>query len=149
VDRGKNGCKRHLICDRTSLPLLVRTSAANLRDEAPLLEMLQDLPAIHQPRGRPRQKPKALYGDRGYGYPKIIAAVKARGIESKLAPRGTPHGSGLGKVRYVVERGLAWFGHCRRIKLCYEKCGEHFQAFHDLAASLLCFKRLQQVTGGL
>ena len=111
--------------------------------------MLADLPAIRQPRGRPRRKPRQLLGDRGYGFAWLIAAVVALGIVSLLAPRGSPHASGLGKRRYVIERTLACLGHCRRVKACYEKTADHFQAFNELAASLLCFRRLQRVTGGL
>lgn len=127
----------------------MRTTPANVRDEAPALAMVQALPAIQGPRGRPRRKPKALMGDRGYGFDWLIAAIRERRIVSLLAARGSAHGSGLGRRRYVVERTLRWFDHNRRLKRCYEKCNEHFQAFHDLAAALLCFNRLQQVTGGL
>lgn len=127
----------------------MHTTPANVRDEVPTVAMVRRIPPIQGPRGRPRHKPKALIGDRGYGFPWIIAAVVAMGIRSLLCPRGSEHGSGLGTRRYVVERTLAGFGHCRRIKLCYEKCGEHFQAFHDLAACLLCARRLRQVTAGL
>jgi transposase len=111
--------------------------------------MVGNLPPIPGPRGRPRRKPKALIGDRGYGFAWVIAVILAMRIISLLDPRGSLHGSGLGKRRYVIERSLAAIGQCRRLKLCYEKCGEHFQAFHELAISLLCFRRLQQVTGGL
>jgi len=131
------------------LPLMVQTTPANVRDELPLMEMIRTLPAIKGPRGRPRRKPKALMGDRGYGFPWIIAVVLAMGITSLLAPRGSGHGNGLGKRRYVVEQTLAAYGNFRRIKLCYERTGAHFQAFHDLASCLLCANRLRYVTGGL
>jgi hypothetical protein len=66
------------------------------------------------------------------------------GIVSFLAPRNSDtHGSGLGVFRYVVERTLACFGQFRRIRVCYERCGEHFQAFHELAASCLVVTRLR------
>lgn len=138
-----------MITDAQGLPLLVHTTPANVRDEVPAVAMVRRLPAIQGPRGRPRQKPEALIGDRGYGFPWTIAAIVAMGIKSLLCPRGSEHGSGLGARRYVVERTLAAFGHCRRIKLCYEKWGRHFQAFNDLAACLLCGVRLKQVTAGL
>jgi NADH:ubiquinone oxidoreductase subunit F (NADH-binding) len=120
----------------------VRTTPANVRDEQPLMEMMALLPAIQGPRGRPRQKPGAVVGDRGYGFPHIINAVVSLKIFSMLAPRGSDHGSGMGKIRYVIERTLVWFGHWRRLKICYEKTREHFQAFHDLAAGLICARRL-------
>lgn len=138
-----------MIADARGLPLLVDTTPANVRDEVPALSMVRRLPAVQGPRGRPRKKPKALLGDRGYGFPKIIAAVVAMGILSMLAPRGSEHGSGLGRLRYVIEQTLAAFSQFRRIKFCYERWGNHFQAFHDLAATLICFNRLRQVTGGL
>jgi transposase len=133
--------------DGHGVPLLVLTTPANVRDEKPLLEMLELLPAIQGRRGRPRRRIGTLYGDRGYGFPSIIREVRARGIRPRLAPRWTPeHGSGLGRKRYVVEQTLACLGHCRRLKLCYEKTGPHFQAFHEIAEGLFCFGRLQQVT---
>lgn len=149
VDRRKNGCKRHVISDAKGIPLLVHTTAANVRDEQPTVQMVKALPPIQGPCGRPRAKPKALVGDRGYGFPWIIAAIVAMRIISMLAPRGSEHGSGLGKVRYVIERTMVWFGHWRRLKLCYEKTGAHWQAYHELAASLICFRRLQTIEAKL
>jgi transposase len=105
--------------------------------------MVRDLPAVRQPRGRPpRRKPGALIGDRGYGFAWTIAAVVVLGIVALLCPRGSPHGSGLGTRRYVIERTMAWLGNFRRLKLCYERTGAHFQAFHDLAACLICAAKL-------
>lgn len=127
-----------MITDANGVPLVVRTTPANVRDEQPAIELLQSIQPIRGPRGRPRRKPEAFMGDRGYGFPWVIAAVMAMNIVSLLAPRGSEHGSGLGRQRYVVERTLAWFGNYRRLKLCYEKTGCHFQAFHDLAAVLIC-----------
>lgn len=131
------------------MPLLVHTTPANIRDEQPVLEMVQNLPPIQGPRGRPRSKPDALVGDRGYGFPWIIAAVVALKIKSLLAPRGSEHGSGLGKVRYVVERTMAWFGNWRRLRSCYEKTATHWQAYNELAACMICFRRIQKLTGVL
>jgi transposase len=142
VDRRKRGCKRHAVGDARGTPLLTTVTPADVRDERPLAGMLDALPAVRQPRGRPRRKPAALLGDRGYGYAWVIASVVARGIASLLSPRGTPHGSGLGARRYVIERTMAWFGHFRRLKLCYEREGRHFQAFHDLASCMICFNKL-------
>lgn len=116
-----------------------------MRDEQPLEQMLRSLPAIAGPRGRPRRKPATIYGDRGYGFAWIIAAIVAMNIKPQLATRETEHGSGLGKVRYVVERTMVWFGHWRRLKICYEKTGAFWQAYHDLAAALICFRRWQKV----
>jgi len=126
------------VTDATGVPLVVQTTAANVPDQHQLESLLDALPTIRQPRGRPRRKPDAILGDRAYGTKEKIEMVESRGIESLLAERSDPtHGSGLGALRYVVERTLSCFGHFRRLKFCYERWHEHFQAFHDLAASLL------------
>ena len=135
-----------MISDAAGTPLVVRTSPANQRDDQLALPMLQGIPPIHVRggRGRPRCKPKVFQGDRAYGVGVIVLAVVAMGIKPLLAQHGkrTPHGSGLGKTRYVVERTMSWFGNFRRLKLCFERCGEHFQALHELAACIICARRL-------
>ena len=142
MDRRKRGCKRNGISDANGTPLLTRVTPANVRDEVPAVEMVRSLPAVKQPRGRPRRKPKALLGDRGYGFVWTIAAIVLMRIASLLCPRCSPHGSGLGKRRYVIERMMAWFSNFRRLRLCYERTGEHFQAFHDFAACIICANKL-------
>ena len=128
--------------DAGGIPLVVRTTPANVHDTTPAIELLDAIPPIQGRRGRPRRRPDVFQGDRAYGSAKNIAETRKRGVKPLLARPRTAHGSGLGRHRYVVERTLAWFGHCRRIKVCYEKMGEHFQAFYDLAASLICANKL-------
>ena len=131
-----------MISDAKGIPLLVHTTPANVRDDMPCVQMVESMPAIKQRRGRPRKKPRELIGDRGYGFAWIIAAIVLMRIVSLLCPRGSPHGSGLGKRRWVIERTMSWLGNFRRLKLCYERTAEHFQAFHELAACLVCAKKL-------
>ena len=130
--------------DAQGLPLVVQTTPANTRDDHVALHVLVNMPPIPGRRGRPRIKPEILQGDAGYGFPVLARLIRMLGVKPLLTPRGktNPHGSGLGKTRYVVERTLSWFGNFRRIKLCYEKTGSHFQAFHELAAAILCANRL-------
>jgi transposase len=109
------------------------------------MPLVAAMPSIPGPRGRPRSKPEALQGDAAYGGAPLIQQVKALGIKSLLKPltREPIHGSGLGRTRYVVERTLSWFGNFRRLKLCYERCGDHFQALHELAAAIICANRVR------
>lgn len=129
--------------------MVVRTTPANTRDDQIALHVLVSMPSIHGRYGRPRIKPRILQGDAGYGFPILAALVRMLGVTPLLAPRGkaNTHGSGLGKTRYVVERTLSWFGNFRRLKLCYEKSGSHFQGFHELAAAILCAHRLPRRKG--
>ena len=145
TDRSKNGCKRHIICDAKGIPLVVQTGPANQRDEQLVEPMLKEFPPLRDRKGKKQTKPKALQGDRGYGFLATIKLLVKLMIVSLLAPRGSPHGSGLGKTRYVIERTMSWFSNYRRLKLCYERTGIHFRAFHVLAACDICSKRLQRV----
>jgi hypothetical protein len=83
-------------------------------------------------------------GTGGYGFPWTIALVLAWGIRSLLVQRGTPHGSGLGHTRFVIERTHGWFGRFRRLAQCYEREPAHFLALQQLAACVICARRLRQ-----
>jgi hypothetical protein len=136
-----------LIVEAKGLPLVVRTTPANVNDAIPALALLDLIPCIKGSTGRPRYRPSIFQGDAAYGTPTNLQGTKARRITALMArpgqrKAGQQHGSGLGRFRYVIERTLAWFGHNRRLKVCYEKTGAHFQAFHDLAAGLICARRL-------
>ena len=76
---------------------MVRTTPANVNDETQLPALLEAMPPVQGPRGRPRRKPGSVFGDRAYGTAAMIALVAMLGIFSFLAPRGEKtHGSGRG-----------------------------------------------------
>ena len=134
-----------MLTEAGGVPLVVRTTPANVNDETQLPPMLEAMPAVQGPRGRPRRKPGSVFGDRAYGTAAMVALVLVLGIFSFLAPRNSDtHGSGLGFFRHVVERTLACFSRFRRIAMCYERKGEHFQGLHDLAACCLTATRLSK-----
>jgi transposase len=108
------------------------------------MNLVDDIPPIRGRRGRPRRRPKALYGDRQYGTPRNQRGLKERGIEDHLARQRTPHGSGLGKVRWVVESTLSWIGQARRLKIRYDRLPAMHRAFHFLQLAKICCKILQR-----
>ncbi|AJT69447.3 hypothetical protein T261_7850 [Streptomyces lydicus] len=59
-------------------------------------------------RGRPRQRPKEVYADRGYEHDCYRRQVWAKGIKPVIARHGTTHGSVLGAKRWGVEPTLTW-----------------------------------------
>jgi len=77
-----------MLTDAKGLPLVVRTTPANVRDEQPAADLLTSIPPIQGLRGRRRPKPEVFQGDRGYGFPWVILAVAARHIKCLLAFRG-------------------------------------------------------------
>jgi transposase len=136
-----------VLTDAAGTPLVVQTGPANQRDDTRLEDLLEAFPVLTDGDAArtTHVQPAALLGDRGYGFAYLIAVVLLYGIGSLLSPRGKdqPHGSGLGKQRYVVERTMSWWPHFRRITLCYERTGEHFQGFHELAACVICANKLR------
>ena len=58
VDRAENGVKHHALSDARGTPLLAETTPANVRDLAPAVRLVESLPAVKRPCGRPRRKPK-------------------------------------------------------------------------------------------
>ena len=65
-------------------------------------------------------------------------ACRRRGIVPRIARRGIESSERLGRHRWVVERTLAWFARFRRLAVRYERRADIFEAFHHLAAVLIC-----------
>jgi transposase len=150
VDRGKPGSKYHLLVDRRGIPLAVDLSAANTHDSLLLEAMVDAIPAVKGPRGRPgrpRRRPAKLHCDKGYDYPRCRRALRRRGITPRIARRGIEPGDKLGRHRYVVERTLAWLVGYRRLQVRYERRADILLGFLYLACALICLKSLNRPKG--
>ncbi|MFE2332157.1 IS5 family transposase [Streptomyces coelicoflavus] len=143
VDRSRRGSKHHVIVDRHGTPLAVSLTGGNRHDVTQLIPLLDTIPRIRGRRGRPRHKPKRLYADRGYDFRKHRRILWARGIVPKIAQRGAPHGSGLGRTRWVVERTFAWLHQFKRLRIRYEMRADLHQGLLQLACSVICLRRLR------
>ena len=86
--------------------------------------------------------PDEAYADRGYDSEATRALLRWLGIEPHIAERRTPHGSGLGKVRWVVERTISWLNGLRRMRVRYDRLGVIMDGWTTLAASVICFRIL-------
>jgi transposase len=137
------GSRHHLIVDRHGTPLAVSLTGGNRHDVTQLMPLLDAIPCIRGLRGRPRKRPRRLFADRGYDYDKYRRLVRARGITPKIARRGTPHGSGLGKTRWVVERTFAWLHQFKRLRIRYEIRADLRLGLLQLACSIICLRRLR------
>ena len=144
TDRRKCGSKRHLLTERRGIPLVVRITGAHRHDVTQLLPLVDAIPAVKGQPGRPRRRPDWLLADRGDDSQKHRGELKARGIHPSIAKRGRPHGSGLGIFRWPVERTHAWFNAFRRLAVRRDRMPELYEAFHSLAAALICLNQLQR-----
>jgi transposase len=120
----------------------VSVTGGNRNDVTQLIPLIDAIGPVAGKRGRPRRRPESLYGDRGYDHDKHRRLLRARGVRPKIARRGQPHGSGLGKVRWVVERTFSWLHSFRRLRTRYERSGTLHAAFLTLGAAIICQRLL-------
>ena len=144
VDRARNGSKHHLLVDATGIPLAWTVTGGNRNDVTQLIPLLQLVPPVRGRVGRPRQRPERVTADRGYDSDGHRHQLRRRGIKPEIARRKTEHGSGLGRVRWVVERTFAWLHHFKRLLVRYDRRHEIHEAFLALGCCLVCFRRLQR-----
>jgi len=126
--------------DRTGIPLACRVSAANVHDVTMLLATVVACPVPEY--GARGKRPRELYADRAYDSEGHEDLLRWMGVEPRFAQRGEPHGSGLGRHRYVVERTIAAVHQNRRLKVRYDRRGDIHQAFLTLACIKVCWYRL-------
>ena len=143
TDRRKAGSKHHLITDANGIPLAAILTGANRHDVTQLLPLVDAIPPIAGKVGRPRCRPDRVQGDRGYDSEPHRRQLRARGIEPVLARRRTPHGSGLGTTRWVVERTLSWLHQFRRLRVRWERRADIHEAFLTLACIRICHRELK------
>ncbi|MFD0508730.1 IS5 family transposase [Streptomyces chiangmaiensis] len=143
VDRGKTGSKHHIIVDTHGIPLAATLTGGNRNDVTQLLPLIHAVPPIRGKRGRPRRRPDAVYADRGYDHDIYRRQVRDLGIRPVIARRGTEHGSGLGKDRWVVEAAFALLHWFRRLRIRWEIRADIHQAFLTLGCAIICWRRLK------
>ena len=131
--------------DRNGIPLAVRLSAANVHDSKLLEDVVDAIPAVVGPRGRPgrpRKRPAKLHADKAYDSSEERRALRSRGITPRIARRGVESSERLRRYRWVVERSLAWLLGFRRLGIRYERRADILTAMLQLACSLICIRFL-------
>ena len=150
TDRGKQGTKRSVLCDRRGLPLALSIEGANRHDSKLLFPTLD---ALGLDRPEPTViNPQNLCLDAAYDHDPIYGELYERGYEPHVRlnpqyhkwyqpPENTANSLEPGKTprRWVVERLFSWLNRWRRLLIRWEKLGETYQAFLQLACGLICF----------
>ncbi|MDP9868888.1 transposase [Streptosporangium brasiliense] len=120
-------------------------TGGNRNDVTQLVPLLQAVPPVRGKRGRPLRRPDVVLADRGYDHDKYRKQVRALGIRPIIARRGTEHGSGLGKHRWVVEQPFALLHHFRRLRIRWEIRDDIHEAFLSFGCALICWRRLSSL----
>lgn len=118
-------------------------TGANAHDVTQLLPLVDGIAPVAGKPGRPKRKPDLVQADRAYDSAAHRQAFAERGIKSQLAKRRTPHGSGLGVTRWVVERTIAWLHQFRRLRVRYERLPKIHEAFLKIGCCLICWRFLR------
>jgi transposase len=138
TDRGKLGTKQHIMTEAQGIPLNVTTTGANVPEVNEVVHLVDSAPEVVTADGEPRQHPDVLYGDRAFDSEPHREEMRQRDIDPQFARRRTPHGSGLGVYRWVVERTASWLHTFRRLRLRTDRNGDVQDAFVALASALIC-----------
>ena len=137
------GSKHHLLVDAGGIPLAWSVTGGNRNEVTQLIPLLEAVPAVAGVCGRPRRRPESVVADRGYDHDKYRRLLHERGIRPLIARRQTEHGSGLGRVRWVVERTFAHLHNFKRLLVRFERRAEMHAALLGLACCMVCFRRLR------
>lgn len=106
--------------------------------------MVDEIPAIGGLPGTRLSVPRTLLADRGYDSDPHRTQLRERHITPQIARRRTDNGSGLGKVRYVVEQTIALFHQFRRLRTRFDKRDYIHEAFMKLGCVAICWRRLNK-----
>jgi len=137
--RGGFGSKFHLVTDGSGLPLAIEVSAGQCH-ESKWFEPVMNAVRIPQLTGRPRTRPGALAGDKGYSCKWIRDWLQQHKIRVVIPRKSNEHcddrmafNKDDYRRRCVVECCIGWLKECRRIATRFEKLAINFLAMLKLA----------------
>ncbi len=127
--------------------MAARLTAGQAHESKHLEPVLEAVRLRRSGRGRPRTRPKALAGDKGYSHPRIRAYLRRRGIRAVIPTRkdqkpNPRFGRATYRRRNVIERCVGWLKENRRLATRYEKLAVNFLAVVHLAMIRRCLRLL-------
>jgi transposase len=128
--------------ERGGKPMVILATAGQ-RHEAPMLRKLMEAGAVKRPgRGRPRLRPDAVAGDKGYSYPSLRRYLRRRGIRAVIPsksnqPRQRTFDKAAYRERNQVERTINRLKQFRRVATRYEKREVNYLAMVTIAAIVM------------
>lgn len=136
--RGGFGTKLHLVVSGNGLPLAATLTSGEAHESKQVAPLLGRVRLVHVGAGRPRTRPAALAGDKGYSFTPVRRYLRQRGIRAVIPTRrdqrAHPHfDRATYRARNIIERVVGWLKESRRLATRYEKLAVNFLAMVKLA----------------
>jgi len=135
TDRGKRGSKYHIGTDGDGVPVACAVTAANVNDTLVFERLFLTAFAV-------MARIRTVFADKGYDAEHHRRLCRQFGAEPQIHKRGRPHGSGLGKRRWPVERSNAWVLENKRLALRYDRLDFIMQSLLQAACIFLVAGRV-------
>jgi transposase len=116
TDRGKQGTKYHIATTGDGVPVACAATATNVNDTLVFERLFLTAFAV-------MAQLQTVFADKGYDAEHHRDRYRKFGAEPRIHKRGQPHGSGLGKRRWPVERSNAGVLENKRLALRYDRLG--------------------------
>ncbi|OOO02987.1 MAG: hypothetical protein USCGTAYLOR_00772 [Chromatiales bacterium USCg_Taylor] len=138
-----------VVVDGQGIPLGIHVTSATPAEVTLVEATLKTIRVPRAGRGRPRQNPDCLIGDRGYDSNGLRTRLWNRGIIPIMPYRWWSKqrifedGRRLRRFRHrwIIERTFAWFGSFRRLLVRYERRTSMYCSFLYFAAALITLRR--------
>lgn len=140
--RGGFSTKVHIRAEGQGKPLVIELTPGQ-QHEATVFERLLSTGAVKRPgRGRARQRPDRVVGDKGYTGKRHRAMCRRKGVRytiprQRSEKRSGPFDRGGYRLRNRVERLFNRLKHYRSLATRYEKRAESYRALWVIAAITL------------
>lgn len=135
TDRGKRGTKYHIAVDGEGTPVACVATGANVNDTSMFERLFLKAFAV-------MARIRTVFADKGYDAERHRDLCREFKVEPHIHKRGRPHGSGLGRRRWPVERSNAWLLENKRLALRYDRSGVIVQSLLQTACIFLVAYRL-------
>jgi transposase len=135
TDRAKRGTKYHVAVNGDGLPVACVVTAANVNETTMFERLFRAAFAV-------MVRIRTAFADKGYDAEAHRDLCRSYRTEPRLHKRGQPHGSGLGKRRWPVERANAWLLENKRLGLRCDRLGFIVEALLRAACMFLVAPRL-------
>jgi transposase len=142
TDRSKSGSKHHVLTDAHGIPLNATVTAANVNEVTQVLDVLTGMPPVGGKPGPERKRPERLHGDRAYDSEPLRVLLRWLGITPELGRRDAEDESGVGKLRWFIERTISWLHAFGRLRRRLDRLTELQEAFLRLGCCLVCLRIL-------